>query len=261
MSVVNSFSVIVKNAQPEAFNLGSITQAPRNAAAQDLDAACKNLVFEPSDNKIPDLVLAAIKFIITGYFSDAHQSGLYNRQLRLWEAISKITVVEVQQVSKGFFQKVGLPIYEMLFKTAHGKIPIAALVIEPASGANHLEIMKDFLVKVAKIQAQSGNQLKGVFVVCDSPFPPAVLSYVEKAIGAQDPVAKFDSILPPPYQVHINLVVNLHRKKEAVEAGGEPELPASGLVTGRLLLLHPQLRVKKISDESEPKSAVQISFQ
>ncbi|MBA4027469.1 MAG: hypothetical protein C0473_04420 [Cyanobacteria bacterium DS3.002] len=80
MSVVNSFSVIVKNAEPEAFNLGSVTQAPRSAAARDLEAACENLVFEPSDNKIPDLVLAAIKFVMTGYFSDAHQSGLYNRQ-------------------------------------------------------------------------------------------------------------------------------------------------------------------------------------
>jgi hypothetical protein len=53
MSVVNSFSVIVKNAEPEAFNLGSVTQAPRSAAARDLEAACENLVFEPSDNKIP----------------------------------------------------------------------------------------------------------------------------------------------------------------------------------------------------------------
>jgi hypothetical protein len=196
MSVVNSFSVIVKNAEPEAFNLGSVTQAPRSAAARDLEAACENLVFEPSDNKIPDLVLAAIKFVMTGYFSDAHQSGLYNRQLRLWETISKIAVVEVQPVTKGFFQKVTLPVYELVFKTVTGKVPIVALVIEPSATASHLELLKDFLAKVAKIQAQSGNQVKGAFVVCDSPFPPAILSFVEKAIGA----GRFDSILPPPYR-------------------------------------------------------------
>ncbi|MDQ5938118.1 MAG: hypothetical protein QG574_5481 [Cyanobacteriota bacterium erpe_2018_sw_21hr_WHONDRS-SW48-000092_B_bin.40] len=263
MSVVNSFSVIVKNAEPEAFNLGSVTQAPRSAAARDLEAACENLVFEPSDNKIPDLVLAAIKFVMTGYFSDAHQSGLYNRQLRLWETISKIAVVEVQPVTKGFFQKVTLPVYELVFKTVTGKVPIVALVIEPSATASHLELLKDFLAKVAKIQAQSGNQVKGAFVVCDSPFPPAILSFVEKAIGAEDPVARFDSILPPPYQVHINLVVNLHSKFKKDEIQEDISESDSGLVTGRLQLLHPQLRAKK---NTEPKddlnsSAVQISFQ
>lgn len=259
MSVVNRFSVIVKNAEPEAFNLGTVTQAPRVAAAQDLAAACENLVFESSDNKIPDLVLAAIKFVITGYFTDAHQSGLYNRQMRLWETISKIALVDVQQVTKGFFQKTALPVYELLFKTVTGKVPIAALVIEPSYGANHLDLLKDFLAKVAKIQAQSGNQLTGVFVVCDSPFPPAILTYVEKVTGAEDPVAKFDSILPPPYQAHINLVVNLHGNIQAEDINES----SSGLVTGRMQLLHPQLRVKKTAakDDSEKASPVQISFQ
>jgi hypothetical protein len=248
MSVVNSFSVIVKNAETEAFNLGSVTQAPRAAAAQDIVAACDNLVFEPSDNKIPNLVLAAIKFVMTVYFSEAHQSGLYNRQLRLWEIISKIAVVEVQPITKGFFQKVALPAYELLFKTVSGKTPIVALVIEPSYGSNHLELLKDFLAKVAKMQAQSGNQTKGVFVVSDSPFPPAILSFVEKAIGADDPVARFDSVLPAPYQVHINLVVNSNSE--------------SGLVTGRLQLLHPQLRAKKNTAlNDEQPSPVQISFQ
>lgn len=260
MSVVNRLSVIVKNAEPEAFNLGTVTQAPRVAGAHDLAAACDNLIFEPSDNKIPDLVLAAIKFIITGYFTDAHQSGLYNRQMRLWENISKVVLVEVQQVTKGFFQKTTLPVYELLFKTVGGKVPIVALVVEPAYGSNHLDLLKDLLAKVAKMQAQSGNQLTGVFVVCDSPFPPAILTYVEKITGAEDPVAKFDSILPPPYQTHINLVVNLHGNSQA----HENQESSSGLVTGRMQLLHPQLRTKKssaVKDDSEKASPVQISFQ
>lgn len=253
MSVVNSFSVIVNNAEPEAFNLGSVTQAPRSVGAQDIEAACENLVFEPSDNKIPALVLETIKFVMTSYFADAHQSGLYNRQLRLWETISKIAVVAVQPVTKGFFQKVALPAYELLFKTVSGKAPIVALVIEPSYGSKHQELLKDFLAKVAKMQAQSGNQVKGVFVVCDSPFPPDILTFVEKAIGADDPIARFDSILPPPYQVHINLLVNRH---------GNIQESDSGLVTGRLQLLHPQLRAKKnAASTDEQPSAVQISFQ
>lgn len=143
-----------------------LAQSLRRHALQPLEifeAAC-DLPFEPSDNKIPNLVLAAIKFVMTGYFSDAHQSGLYNRQLRLWETISKIAVVEVQPVTKGFFQKVTLPVYELVFKTVNGKVPIVALVIEPSATASHLELLKDFLAKVAKIQAQSGNQVKGAFV-------------------------------------------------------------------------------------------------
>ena len=59
MSVVNSFSVIVKNAEPEAFNLGSVTQAPRSAAARDLEADAvhgvdRRLVGLEADDEIPD---------------------------------------------------------------------------------------------------------------------------------------------------------------------------------------------------------------
>jgi hypothetical protein len=80
---------------------------------------------------------------------------------------------------------------------------------------------------------------------------------VEKAIGADDPVARFDSILPPPYQVHINLLVNLHGniQPEHIQEAD------SGLVTGRLQLLHPQLRAKKPASNDDQPSAVQISFQ
>jgi hypothetical protein len=188
---------------------------------------------------------------------------LYNRQLGLWETISKVALVQVQPVTKGIFQKITLPVYELLFKTVSGKVPIVALVIEPSSTVSHLELLKDFLAKVAKIQAQSGNQIKGAFVICDSPFPPAILSFVEKAIGAEDPVARFDSILPPPYQVHINLVVNLHGSSENVEKEEHIEESGGGLVTGRLQLLHPQLRAKKNNTPKDDlnSSAVQISFQ
>ncbi|GEM_PF-478023 len=281
MSVVNSSTIVIKNAEAEAFNLGSVTQAPRSATSLDLQAASGNLLFEPS-NKVSDLVLAAAKFVLTDYFIQAHQSGLYNRQIKLWEALAKIAVVDVKQLSRGIFQKVALPVYELNFKTSAGQILVSALVVEPLFSKTvqneknshaQLDLFKEFLGRVAKMQARHGDQVRGVFLFFDSPFPPAVLTYVEKATGASDPVAKFDSILPAPYNTHVNLVVKL---QGSPKADREPEVdPADQTdaekdlkdqaskpleMGGQMFLLHPQLRRPKRVADASSTNKVQIIY-
>ncbi len=269
MSVVNSSTIVIKNATIEAFNLGSVTQSPRTVTALDLEAACANLLFEPS-GKVPDMVLAAVKFVLTDYFTQAHQSGLYNRQIKLWEALSKIAVVDVKQLSRGMFQKVTMPVYELNFKTSTGQTLVCALVVEPLFSKtvenenNHaqLDLFKDFLGRVAKLQARHGDQVRGAFVFFDSPFPPAVLTHVEKATGAADPVAKFDSILPAPYNTHINLIVKLHGSPK-----NDGQADADGLendeaikMGGQLFLLHPQLRRSKRPADASGNNKAQIIY-
>lgn len=238
MSVVNSSSIIIKNADNEAFNLSSVTQSPRTATVSDLEAACNNLVLEKSDPNVSDDAVRAVRFVLADYFTQAHQSGLLNRQLPLWELISKIATVDVKALETGFFAKTALPVYDLNFKTASGQISIMALLIDPAFKGEILDQVKDFLGRLAKQQARSNYQTKGIFIICPSPFPPNVLAYIEKATNAGDAVARFESILSAPYQVHTNLVVKMEGRED-----------------GDLLMVHPQLRKPKKASEGSENSA------
>jgi hypothetical protein len=245
MSVVNSSSIIIKNADNEAFNLGSVTQSPRTATVSDLEAACSNVILEKLDKSVPDNAVDAARFVLTDYFTQAHQSGLLNRQLPLWELISKIVAIDVKAQETGFFQKSVLPVYDLNFKTASGQISIMGLLIEPAFKGEALDQVKDFLGRLAKQQARSNYQTKGIFIFCASPFPQTVLAYIEKATNATDAIARFESILSAPYQVHANLVVKLSDREEGDE----------------LVMVHPQLRkAKRAGADKQSENSAQIIY-
>jgi len=220
MAVVNNSTISIKTADNEAFNLGMVTTSPRDATAVDIQAGLDNLIIDAPEGS-NELVLALVQFLFHDYFGFAHQTGLYNRQIRLWEMFSRVTTIEVRQVERGFFTRTTLPVYEVVMKTALGQSPICALVIDQrvtvteqyknmgaaAAGKIYVELLKDFLMKVMKIQARLGaNGVKGIFVLTPEPLEPALLAYIEKETDATDAVSKVESIMPAPVSAHINLV-------------------------------------------------------
>jgi len=220
MTVVNNSAIVIKNLDNEGYNLGSITADPRAVSALDIKAGLDNLVIDAPDG-VNDLVLSLVHYLFHDYFAFAHQSGLYNRQIRLWEMFSRISRVEVRQLERGLFSKTLLPVYEVVMKTAQGQSPICALVIsrqitdfEPykhqtnhGAGKVYVELLRDFLLKVMKIQARLGaNGVKGIFIVTPAPLEEALSAYIEKETRASDPVSKAESIMPAPVSAHINLL-------------------------------------------------------
>ena len=219
MAFVNNSTVLIKNLDKEAYNLGSVTANPRSASAVDIKAALDNLVIE-SPEGTNDVVLAVIEYLFYDFFPYAHQSGLYNRQIRLWEMFSRISTVEIKQFATGIFTHTPLPVYHLLMKTNLGQSPVCALVIGPETasferyknwvatpGKIYLDLLHEFLTNVTKVQARQGvNGIKGIFVVTPEPLEPALLSHIEKETRANDPVSKVESILPAPYSAHINLL-------------------------------------------------------
>lgn len=214
MGSSNNFTAVIKASDTEAYNLGSVTQSPRVATSLDLEAACSNLEIV-ADAGTPDFIVDFGNYLCRKYFSDAHQTGLYNRQIKLWETISKISTLQVKALEKGFFSKQALPVYEITCLTQARQPVVMALYIDSAFAATHghghanayIDLLHDFLARVAKIQARLGAQgVKGIFILAPAPFPQDILRFVEKSVGADDPVARFDSLLPAPYYVHINLL-------------------------------------------------------
>ncbi len=220
MTAVKYWTIGLKNADKEAYNLAAVTSNPRNASAADIKAGLDNLVFETPEG-LNDVVLAVVKYLFYDYFVYAHQTGLYNRQIRLWEMFSKVSTIEVRQVERGFFTRTLIPVYEIVMKTNQGQSPICALVIEKdvtssqpfkhhgggSAAKIYIDLLRDFLLKVMKIQARLGaNGVKGIFVVTRDPLESGLLTFIEKETGATDAVSKVESIMPSPVSAHINLL-------------------------------------------------------
>ncbi|MBS2006503.1 MAG: hypothetical protein JST01_05655 [Cyanobacteria bacterium SZAS TMP-1] len=236
MAAAKNSTILIKNADNEAYNLGSITTSPRGATAVDMQAGLDNLIIEiPDDTN--ELVSAVVRYLFHDYFAQAHQTGLYNRQIRLWEMFSRVTTAEVRQVERGIFTKTQLPVYEVVMKTALGQSPICALVIDQkvltsdayknqaASGKVYVELLRDFLLKVMKIQARLGvNGVKGIFVVSPEPLDAALLAYIEKETNATDAVSRVESIMPAPVSAHINLLTYRFEHNDETGPLAKPEI-------------------------------------
>lgn len=263
----NNFTVVIKPQDAEAYNLGSVTQSPRVATTLDLEAACANLdlAFDPGT---PEFVVDFAGFLFRRYFVDAHQTGLYNRQMRLCETLSKITSIQARALEKGIFSKKSLPVYELVGLTQSRQPVVMALYIDSAFASTvpvanlqqaYLDQLRDFLARVAKTQSRLGAAgVKGLFVMAPAPFPSGLLNFVEKAIGAEDPVARFDSLLGAPYYAHINLLEYASADADGALDAAESQSD-SHLLNVELTMVHPQLRARSKPAEVKKNSA-QISY-
>ena len=243
MAVVNKSTVVIRNSDNEAFNLGTVVANPRSASAVDIKAGLDNLIIEAPEGT-PDLVIGVIKYLFQGYFAYAHQSGLYNRQIRLWEMFARISSVDVRQLERGFFSRYNLPVYELELKTSMNQSPVCALVIDQevlnnndykgyaTPGKVYVELLKDYIGKVMKMQARMGsNGVKGLFVVSPAPLAPELLAYIEKETGADDAVSRVESIWPSPVSAHVNLLTY----------SMEQEAPEASLIKQVISLAYPKI--------------------
>ena len=99
--------------------------------------------------------------------------------------------------------------------------------------------VKSLQQRAEKLRSSKGT-LAGVFLVYPKPFPEKVLKIIEELTGASDPVGRFESILPEPLLVPIDLL-----EVDIVQMDREPEY-SSDLVR----LVHPDLVVKGRSKSS-----------
>lgn len=95
------------------------------------------------------------------------------------------------------------------------------------------DAIKALQQRAEKLRSKGGT-LSGVFLVYPKPFPENVLKIVEDLTGASDPVGKFESILPEPLLIPIDL---LEVDMEQLENSPNINIEAMRLV-------HPDLVVK-----------------
>jgi hypothetical protein len=200
----------IKCPNPATYSLPFVTSQPRVCKQIDVAAACENLEIE-EDSPTPSLVMSVVRYIMQDFFAIAHRTGLYNRQKGLWESLGRVEYIEAFRLQQGLFSKKDLPFFQLHFNDNKGRLLLFAQVAEEGAMTGddldyrQKESVKSFLSKADKLRAAKGG-LFGMFLVYPKPFPENVLRMIEKMTGASDPVGKFESVLPEPLLVPIDLL-------------------------------------------------------
>ena len=222
------FKISVTN--PELYNLRQAALNPRSLSPLDLTSATQNVTIEFED---PDLVspesLSFVNFLFLDFFVSAHRSGLYNRQSNLWEAITCICKGEIEPLKKGwFFSSTICPVDEITFFDLNDKPLVLARLIRELPEQDSLKEINGYLNSlVNKVNKTRINHdyLQGVFLGAPGPVPEEFIETVKKLVGANDPVALYDSKLPQPAGIPLNVL--------EIDSGTD-EIA--------IKLIHPQLR-------------------
>jgi hypothetical protein len=234
----------VKNNSETIFSLHTISANPRHCSPVDLQVAISNLKLEVLTNEPPAEPFQLVVFLFTDLFSLLHRSGLYNRQLPLWEAIARTCEVHFERLQEGLFAKIELPIWEILFLDANGrKILCARFLDNSATNLINLENDKDALrflqnsIKRAEKLKVESSAFSGLFLCCSGHMPEIIVGNVLKLTG-DDAVARYQSVLPT-VGCSVNLIVENQRQFELVL----PQLP---------------YRIKSVSSTADEPVATEI---
>ncbi len=220
----------IKCADPAGFTLNSVVSTPRTCTPLDLAAACKNIVLESTGSDAPRVISDCVQYLLTEFFALQHRTGLYNRQRLLWETLGRVTTVEAKRLTQGIFQKTELPVFDLLFKDGKGRIAIFGQLIEDeaflADDKKQREYWRSLVSRTEKIKSSKGPTF-GLLIFAPAPFPNNLLSEVLKQTSGSDPVGRYESLLPEPLTIAVDLL----------------EYTASPAHSHAIRLVHPDLPV------------------
>ncbi len=216
----------------EDFSPEAIVKSPRTYRPQDVQNACKNLSIEIPKGT-PVIALSLAHYVALDFFALSHNTGLFNRQIKLWESLPRIQSIEISQKDKGMFSKDKLPEFDIAFLDHKNRtIALAHFASANESGSNfdYQKSCAEFLKRASTVQF-----LHGVFICYPNPFPGKVLEYIKKETNASDSIARYESILPK-----LGVPINL------LEMDRSPIFnPADQSQYQKIRLIHPDLSKKK----------------
>ena len=222
------FEVSTKN--PELFSIHSVAHSPRSLSPHDLTSAVENLKLDFHGEEPGPVSSAFVEFLFADFFVNAHSSGLYNRQLALWEAIARIGSGTINPLKTGWFlMPKEHPVEEVVFLDSLGKPVVLAWLVQEGDPNSILNML---IKKVNKMKLQE-SPLCGVFLGMPDPVDESFLDKTRNFLGADDPVARYDARLPEPALIPLNL---LDYRSHDTEDSDESEERCS------IRLIHPTLR-------------------
>ena len=202
------FKVRPKN--PLGLSCEKVTQTPRAFNTEQIKSATENISFLYDDEDgVPELPRKIIEHTLKDLFLYMHQTGLYNRQFKLWKTIGNITQCSISKLQKGLFKKKDLNTYIVDFYIDPKTPCFSAIVSEDlclnAGQDSFYQNFKTYLLKTLK--SDTSNRLKGVFYFLNTEPKEDFITKLEFMTNVSDSVSRYESILSNTKDVRLNVVV------------------------------------------------------
>jgi len=182
-----------------------VTQTPRVFKTSRIQEAIDNIsLLDIEEKKLPELIIKAIEFTLKDFFLYMHQTGLYNRQFKFWQAIARISQVTVYKLQKGIINKRDLNVYMLDFCIDPKFTSIRVIVNENNEDSASFREFKAFLDKSLILNF---GKLKGILYFTNSQVDDYFIMKLQNMTNASDPISKYESELSDTKEVRLNVVL------------------------------------------------------
>ena len=198
----------VKQKNPLALNCEKVIQTPRVFSTSQIKNAVENiLLVDVEENILPEVITKSIEYLLKDLFIYMHQSGLYNRQLKLWKSIASVIDISVFRLQAGFFKKKELNAYLVDFFIDPKAQCISAIIDENKNTAEFTTYL-DKIISVSNLR-----RLKGIFYFSDSITDEHFIVKLKSLTNTFEPISKYESVILKTNDVRLN-VISYHKENE-----------------------------------------------
>lgn len=198
----------IKQKNPLALSCEKVTGTPRIFNTAQIKSAIDNILFvDVEENILPEIAIKSIEYLLKDLFIYMHQTGLYNRQFKLWKSLANIIDISVFKLQKGLFKNAELNAYVIDF-FIDPKSPCISAVIDENKDTN------EFKVYLGKVVGNNNfNRLKGIFYFLNRLPDEHFLTKLKFDTNAFNPISKYESILLKTNDVRLN-VISYHKDND-----------------------------------------------
>lgn len=190
----------IKPSKPFELTPEKIAQNPRSFNTSEIKIATENLQIVEQDECLSEKLIKLSKYIFNGFFFQMHQSGLYNRQLKLWKNIGNINQVVFYKIEKGIIKKKETNIFFVDFLTSSKSIVMRAIIPE-----NNITDFKEFKTYLLASLSNSGD-IKGIFHFTNKELSNDFQGALDQVVDTSDQISKYESKLIGTNEIRLNII-------------------------------------------------------
>ena len=180
-----------------------ITRSPRTFNTSEIKTALENLSLTLSETKepLPEILLKSAEYLIKDLFFQMHQTGLYNRQLKLWKSLGNTTEISFYELSKGLIKKKGLDFSIIDLCTASKNVGVCGLIDPAPYDFTHFKSSLSTAINIS-----NKNNLRGIVYFLTNKPDAGFINNIELITNIFDKTAKYEAILTGTRDIRLNVV-------------------------------------------------------
>ncbi|MBI3591075.1 MAG: hypothetical protein HY094_06865 [Candidatus Melainabacteria bacterium] len=192
---------------PLTLTCEKITQTPRVFNTAQIKNAIENISLIDVEEKVtPELLIKIIEYILKDFFLYMHQTGLYNRQFKLWKTMGNITQCSISKLQGGIFKKNDLNTYIIDF-FIDPKSPCLCAIVNEGTKAESLSMYENFKSSLSKtLYGINPDRVKGVFYFFNAMPDKEFITKLDFMTNAFDPISKYEAMLSDIKDTRLNII-------------------------------------------------------